>query len=65
MVRDARGGRSGVPTWVEPILAKPDGGRLPSGPNMAHEYKLDGHRWSMRIEFAGTVGAARHAVVHD
>lgn len=33
---------SGVPVWIEPMLATPDGGRLPSGPEWAYEYKLDG-----------------------
>ncbi|MEV7043909.1 hypothetical protein [Amycolatopsis sp. NPDC051061] len=36
--RDPAGG---VPAWVEPMLATPDGGRLPSGQEWAYEYKLD------------------------
>ncbi|WP_328617213.1 hypothetical protein OHS18_13305 [Amycolatopsis sp. NBC_00355] len=34
-------GASRVPAWVEPMLAKADGGRLRSGPEWAYEYKLD------------------------
>ncbi|MFI9450111.1 DNA ligase D [Amycolatopsis sp. NPDC052450] len=55
MARTA-GGRGGteVPAWVEPMLAKPDGGRLREGPEWAYEYKLDGYRACMRISPAGT-----------
>jgi bifunctional non-homologous end joining protein LigD len=49
MGRAARGDRSSVPDWVEPMLAKPDAGRLRSGPGWAYEYKLDGYRAAMRI----------------
>lgn len=34
-------GSSRVPEWVEPMLAKADGGRLRAGPEWAYEYKLD------------------------
>lgn len=50
----ARGGGSRVPDWVEPMLAKPDGGRLRTGPGWAYEYKLDGYRCCMRVAPAGT-----------
>ncbi|WP_370962026.1 DNA ligase D [Amycolatopsis sp. cg9] len=43
-----------APAWVEPMLAKADGGRLRSGPEWAYEYKLDGYRAAMRIAPAGT-----------
>lgn len=43
-----------VPAWVEPMLAKADGGRLRSGPEWAYEYKLDGYRAAMRIAPDGT-----------
>ncbi|GLZ35002.1 DNA ligase D [Lentzea sp. NBRC 105346] len=43
-----------VPAWVEPMLAKPDGGRLRSGPPWAYEYKLDGFRAAMRVAPDGT-----------
>ncbi len=33
---------SRVPDWVEPMLAKADGGRRGEGPDWAYEYKLDG-----------------------
>jgi bifunctional non-homologous end joining protein LigD len=36
------------------MLAKPDGGRLRSGPEWAYEYKLDGYRAAMRIAADGT-----------
>jgi bifunctional non-homologous end joining protein LigD len=45
---------SRVPAWVEPMLAKADGGRLRSGPEWAYEYKLDGYRAAMRIAPDGT-----------
>jgi bifunctional non-homologous end joining protein LigD len=45
---------SGVPEWVEPMLAKADGGRLREGPDWAYEYKLDGYRACMQIAAAGT-----------
>ncbi|MCE7003012.1 DNA ligase D [Kibdelosporangium philippinense] len=53
MARSARG-QAGVPDWVEPMLAKPDRGRLPSGPDWAYEYKLDGYRAAMRVGPDGT-----------
>jgi bifunctional non-homologous end joining protein LigD len=43
-----------VPEWVPPMLAKPDGGTLPSGSGWAYEYKLDGYRAAMRIAADGT-----------
>ncbi|GAA3647953.1 DNA ligase D [Lentzea roselyniae] len=43
-----------VPAWIDPMLAKPDGGRLREGPQWAYEYKLDGYRVTMRIAAAGT-----------
>ncbi|MEV0074368.1 DNA ligase D [Amycolatopsis sp. NPDC050768] len=46
--------RSRVPAWVEPMLAKTDGGRLRSGPEWTYEYKLDGYRAAMRIAPDGT-----------
>ncbi|MCR6484866.1 DNA ligase D [Amycolatopsis sp. OK19-0408] len=45
---------SRVPAWVDPMLAKADGGRLRSGPEWAYEYKLDGYRAAMRIAPDGT-----------
>ncbi|MEU0797972.1 DNA ligase D [Amycolatopsis sp. NPDC005961] len=45
---------SRVPAWVEPMLAKADGGRLRSGAEWAYEYKLDGYRAAMRIAPDGT-----------
>ncbi|MEV6876197.1 DNA ligase D [Amycolatopsis sp. NPDC051128] len=45
---------SRVPAWLEPMLAKADGGRLRSGPEWAYEYKLDGYRAAMRIGPTGT-----------
>ncbi|WIV60719.1 non-homologous end-joining DNA ligase [Amycolatopsis sp. 2-2] len=47
-------GASRVPAWVEPMLAKADGGRLRSGHEWAYEYKLDGYRAAMRIGADGT-----------
>ncbi|MER6798982.1 non-homologous end-joining DNA ligase, partial [Amycolatopsis mediterranei] len=43
-----------VPAWLEPMLAKADGGRLRTGPEWAYEYKLDGYRAAMRIAPDGT-----------
>lgn len=43
-----------VPPWIDPMLAKPDGGRLREGPQWAYEYKLDGYRAAMRIAADGT-----------
>jgi bifunctional non-homologous end joining protein LigD len=50
----AAGDASLVPEWVEPMLAKADGGRLRSGPEWAYEDKLDGYRAAMRIAPDGT-----------
>jgi hypothetical protein len=30
-----------VPAAIEPMLATPDGGRLPDGPGFAYEFKWD------------------------
>lgn len=43
-----------VPAWIDPMLAKPDGGRLREGPRWAYEYKLDGYRVAMRVAATGT-----------
>jgi bifunctional non-homologous end joining protein LigD len=40
MARTARGARSDAPAWIEPMLAKSDGGRLPTGSAITYEYKL-------------------------
>lgn len=45
---------SSVPAWMDPMLAKPDGGRLREGPQWAYEYKLDGYRVAMGIAADGT-----------
>ncbi|WP_370949618.1 DNA ligase D [Amycolatopsis sp. cg5] len=50
----ARADRPAVPDWVNPMLAKPDGGRLPTGSSWVYEYKLDGYRCCMRIAPDGT-----------
>lgn len=39
MAHADRGAHSEVPAWIEPMLAKPDGGRLPSGPQWSYEIK--------------------------
>jgi bifunctional non-homologous end joining protein LigD len=54
MARAVHDDLSRVPGWVEPMLAKPDGGRLRSGPEWIYEYKLDGYRTAMRIAPDGT-----------
>jgi bifunctional non-homologous end joining protein LigD len=43
-----------VPAAIEPMLATPDGGRLPAGPEFAYEFKWDGYRAVMRV---GSTGA--------
>jgi YD repeat-containing protein len=43
-----------VPAWIDPMPAKPDGGRLREGPQWAYKYKLDGYRVAMRIAAGGT-----------
>ncbi|AGM07098.1 DNA ligase D [Amycolatopsis keratiniphila] len=54
---------SGVPGWVSPMLASPDGGRLREGPEWAYEYKLDGFRACMRVAADGsTVLTSRNDV---
>ncbi|WP_336159987.1 ATP-dependent DNA ligase [Amycolatopsis sp. VC5-11] len=54
MARASRRDGSRVPGWVEPMLAKADGGRLREGPEWAYEYKLDGYRACMRVAEDGT-----------
>ncbi|QXV56577.1 hypothetical protein CVV72_05780 [Amycolatopsis sp. TNS106] len=49
----ARAAGAGVPKWVEPMVAKPDGGRLRESPEWTYEYKLDGSAW-VRELVAGT-----------
>jgi bifunctional non-homologous end joining protein LigD len=46
--------RSQVPAWVQPMLAKPDGGRLPAGQGYAYEPKLDGYRCCYQVAPDGT-----------
>lgn len=48
-------GPSGVPPWVEPMLAQQDHGRLPSGPHLSYDDKLDGYRCCARVATDGTV----------
>ncbi len=43
-----------APPWIEPMLAKPDGGVLRSGAQWTYEYKLDGYRAAMRVAPDGT-----------
>lgn len=45
---------SAVPAAIEPMLATPDGGRLPDGPGFAYEFKWDGYRAVMRVAPDGT-----------
>jgi len=54
MARPPRRDGSRVPGWIEPMLAKPDGGRLCEGPEWVYEYKLDGYRACMQIAPDGT-----------
>jgi bifunctional non-homologous end joining protein LigD len=54
MARTRRSRSADVPGWIEPMLAKPDGGRLPTGPEWAYETKLDGYRAAMCIAPDGT-----------
>lgn len=54
MAHKGRREQSLVPPWIEPMLAKPDGGRLRSAPGWAYEYKLDGYRAAMQIAADGT-----------
>lgn len=54
MAHTPRGNRPAVPVWTEPMLAKPDGGRLRSSSQWAYEIKLDGYRTAMRISPDGT-----------
>ncbi|MET0233260.1 MAG: DNA ligase D [Kibdelosporangium sp.] len=61
MAGTARG--DDVPAWIEPMLAKPDGGRLRSGSDWAYEYKLDGYRAAMRIAADGsTILTSRNGI---
>ncbi|MEU6148457.1 DNA ligase D [Actinosynnema sp. NPDC047251] len=55
MAATSQRGQTGVPAWVEPMLAKADGGRLPSGPAWRYEDKLDGYRCAVRVAAAGAV----------
>ncbi|HEX4724092.1 MAG TPA: non-homologous end-joining DNA ligase [Pseudonocardiaceae bacterium] len=43
-----------MPSEIEPMLATPDGGRLPEGPGYAYEFKWDGYRAIMRVAPDGT-----------
>ncbi|MBB4683246.1 non-homologous end-joining DNA ligase [Amycolatopsis jiangsuensis] len=62
MPGEARGGRSGVPAAIEPMLASPDGGTLRDDPSYAYEFKWDGYRAIMRIAPSGeTVLTSRNA----
>jgi bifunctional non-homologous end joining protein LigD len=54
MARSPRDATPEVPAWITPMLAKPDHGRLRSGPSWAYEHKLDGYRAAMRIAPDGT-----------
>ncbi|MEU3624853.1 DNA ligase D [Amycolatopsis coloradensis] len=54
MTRKPRRDDSLVPGWIEPMLAKPDSGRLPEGEAWSYDYKLDGYRTSMQIAPDGT-----------
>ncbi len=54
MARTPRDATPEVPAWITPMLAKPDNGRLRSGPSWAYEHKLDGYRAAMRIAPDGT-----------
>ncbi|ALG08199.1 hypothetical protein [Kibdelosporangium phytohabitans] len=52
-----------VPPWIEPMLAKPDGGHLPSGSDWAFEYNLDGYRAAVRVAADGrTVLTSRNGI---
>ncbi|QXV55803.1 DNA ligase D [Amycolatopsis sp. TNS106] len=65
MARKSADGRdeANTPGWVEPMLAKPDGGRLRAGPEWAYEYKLDGYRACMRVADDGaTVLTSRNGI---
>ncbi|ONI90795.1 hypothetical protein ALI144C_02230 [Actinosynnema sp. ALI-1.44] len=57
-------GHAEVPPWIEPMLAKPDRGRLPSGPEWTYEYKLDGYRACMQVAPDGTtVLTSRNGII--
>ncbi len=45
MARVPRTGASELPAAIAPMLASPDGGRLPDGPAYAYEYKWDFCTW--------------------
>ncbi|MEV6609763.1 DNA ligase D [Kutzneria sp. NPDC051319] len=63
MVRSTRTGPASAPEWIPPMLAKPDGGHLPTGPGWAYEYKLDGYRAAMRVATDGmTVLTSRNGI---
>ncbi|TDQ00948.1 DNA ligase D [Labedaea rhizosphaerae] len=43
----------GMPAWIKPMLASPDGGTLPVGPRYVYEYKYDGYRAHLGISATG------------
>ncbi|QWF85826.1 DNA ligase D [Amycolatopsis sp. CA-230715] len=47
MVRTERS--TAVPAWVDPMLAKSDGGQLPARPGLVYEPKYDGYRCCYRV----------------
>lgn len=49
-----RAASSRVPAWVEPMLARADGGQLQTGPERAYEYMLDFCTRGVRCVAAGT-----------
>ncbi|HJP72747.1 MAG TPA: DNA ligase D [Pseudonocardiaceae bacterium] len=55
MATTSRHEPSGVPAWVEPMLAKPNEGPLPSGSQWSYEDKLDGFRCCARVSADGAV----------
>ncbi|ONI88299.1 DNA ligase D, partial [Actinosynnema sp. ALI-1.44] len=64
MAVDRTDARSLVPEWISPMLAKPDGGRLRSGPEWTYEYKLDGYRACMQVAPDGTtVLTSRNGII--
>jgi bifunctional non-homologous end joining protein LigD len=46
---------SQLPAAIAPMLASPDGGRLPDSPAYAYEYKWDGYRIVTRVAPDGTM----------
>ena len=47
--RQPGGGPGAVPAAMVPMLASPDGGRLPDDPRFSYEFKWDGCRAIMRV----------------